>query len=100
MPPLVWMTGLSASGALIEMIGNTMSGATEEQRDALARLVAAGGELDRSKLYRLIDVAGAHWRLFGTPVQGLFDRGLVYITGSGHAITITSLGRALAREKP
>lgn len=77
-----------------------MSGATEEQRNALAHLVAAGGELDMSKLHQLADVPCTQLRLYGTPVQGLFDRGLVYITGYGQVITITSLGRALAKEKP
>jgi len=77
-----------------------MSGATEEQRDALAHLVAAGGEIDLSRVYPLIDVALARLYLFGVPVADLFERGLIYITGHGHVITITTMGRALARAKP
>lgn len=77
-----------------------MTIATEEHRDALAHLIAIGGTVNMSRLVPLLDVAGASVRLCGVPVRDLFDRGLVMITDYGHSITITSMGRALAKAKP
>lgn len=78
-----------------------MNGATEDQRNALARLVAAGGEIDITRFQPEIDIEGVRrMNLYGVPLLQLFERGLVMFNGTGHTVTITTMGRALAKEKP
>ena len=79
---------------------STFSAASEAQRDALAHLVAAGGEVDISRLQPELDLAGVRrLNLYGVPLLQLFDRGLVMFTGYGHKVAITTMGRALAKER-
>jgi hypothetical protein len=78
---------------------STFNVVSEAHRNALWHLVEVGGDVGLSMLYRLPDVSGVPWFLFGVPVQELYGRGLVCIKCFGHTISITSLGRALAKER-
>ena len=73
---------------------------TADERDALARLVAQGGSVRICAFDGMEDLERVRSStLYGVPIGSLLDKGLVMFSSFMVNITITSLGRALAKER-